>query len=391
MPNATATDHTISLAINGGSPVSATPVPFMSLGLTQQDIDAANEVLKSGMLRQAKKCAEFEERFGSMSDAKHALTCANGTCALQLAYGAMLEPGDEVIVPAWTYIATASMLAAAGCKLVFCDVREDTFQIDVDDVAKRITPNTKAIACTHLYGMPVDIDGVLTLAKKHNLHVIFDAAQAHLARYNGKGLGAYGDATTFSFYATKNLGTGEGGMVMTNDDGIARKMGMLRSHGETDKYLHESIGFNYRMNDITAAIGCSKLDTLQDQTHDRQKAAKRYDEIIAEIDGLEAPTHTPNAEPSWHLYTVKFDPAKFTCTRDEFIKALAAEGVPNAVHYPKPLTRQPAFAKFVTEHPPVSAKLSERVFCIPMHHALTEDHFRIVREALTKVADAYRA
>lgn len=391
MPNATATDRLSTLAITGHEPVSKTPVPFMSLGLTGQDIDAANEVLRSGMLRQAKKCAEFEERFGKMSDAKHALTCANGTCALQLAYGALLEPGDEVIVPAWTYIATASMLAAAGCKIVFCDAREDTFQIDVADAANRITPKTKAIACTHLYGMPVDIDGVLALANKHNLRVIFDAAQAHLARYKDKGLGAYGDATTFSFYATKNLGTGEGGMVMTNDDTTARTMGLLRSHGETDKYLHEMVGFNYRMNDITAAIGCSKLDTLQEQTNDRQQAAKRYDELLAQIDGLDAPTHTPGAEPSWHLYTVKFDPRKFTCTRDEFIKALAAEGVPNAVHYPKPLTHQPAFKKFVTEHPPVSSMLSERVFCIPMHHALTEDHFRIVRDAMTKVADAYRA
>jgi perosamine synthetase len=243
------------LAISGGQPVSDQAVPFMSLGLTRDDIAAATAVLESGMLRSAKKCEELEARFAEASDARFGLTCANGTCALQLAYGATLERGDEVIVPAWTYIATASMLVAAGCKLVFCDSDPETYQIDVADAERRITPNTKAIACTHLYGNPVDIDAVEALAKKHGLRVIYDAAQAHLATYKGKGIGAFGDCVTYSFYATKNLGTGEGGLISTNDEGLKRTIELLRSHGESGKYLHESIGFNYRMNDITGAIG----------------------------------------------------------------------------------------------------------------------------------------
>ncbi len=387
MPQSAAPD----LALQGGTPVSKSPVPFMSTALSPADIEAATAVLRSGMLRQASKCAELEQRLGQMSEAKHAMTCANGTCALQLAYEAMFEPGDEVIVPAWTYIATAAMLVARGCKVVFCDVNPETFQIDVADAARRITKNTRGIACTHLYGCPVDVAGVEALAKKHGLRVVYDAAQAHLARWKGKGIGAFGDAVTYSFYATKNLATGEGGMVTTNDDAIARTIKLLRSHGETDKYLHERVGYNYRMNDITAAIGCSRLDRLEAQTRARQATAAKYDAMLAEIPGLESPTTTPGAEAVYHLYCVKMDLAAFRCTRDEFCAALAAEGVPTAIHYPRSLTRQPAFKSVVKDHPPVSDSLSARVFCLPMHHDLSEAHLGIVRDALHKVAEAFRA
>lgn len=387
MPQSVAPD----LAARGGTPVSRTPVPFMSTALSEADIAAATAVLRSGMLRQASKCAELEQRLGQMSEAKHAMTCANGTCALQLAYEALFQPGDEVIVPAWTYIATAAMLVARGCKVVFCDVNPETFQIDVADAARRVTPSTRGIACTHLYGCPVDVDGVQALAKKHDLRVVYDAAQAHLARWKNRGIGAFGDAVTYSFYATKNLATGEGGMVTTNSDEVARTIKLLRSHGETDKYLHERIGYNYRMNDITAAIGCSRLDRLEAQTAARRGVATRYDDILAEIPGLIAPTTTPGGEAVYHLYCVKMDTAAFRCTRDEFCAALQAEGVPTAVHYPRSLTRQPAFKAVVRDHPPVADSLAARVFCLPMHHDLGDAHLRIVGEALRKVADAMRA
>ncbi len=395
MPSATATP-----AVQGGTPVFDTPVPFMAVGLTPADIAAANEVLESGMLRAASKCAALEERFASMTGATHGLTCANGTCALQLAYGATLEPGDEVIVPSWTYIATASMLVAAGAKVVFCDSLEDSYQIDPADVEKRITPNTKAIAATHLYGIPVDIDAIQKIAATHNLKVIYDCAQAHLSEYHGRGIGGFGDVCTYSFYATKNLGTGEGGMVTTNSDELARTIGLLRSHGETDKYLHESIGFNYRMNDITGAIGLSKLDTLGDQTNRRRAVALKYHALIDAIEGVERPTPTAGSNPAWHLYTCRLNLDSLSCSRDEFIEALKAEGVPCAVHYPKPLTDQPAFAAVVARNeaefgadaarPPVAAGLCHRVFCIPMHHNLTDAQIEGVCEAIAKVAAAFR-
>ncbi|MBY0262241.1 MAG: DegT/DnrJ/EryC1/StrS family aminotransferase, partial [Phycisphaerales bacterium] len=390
--------HAPALAINGGTPVFPAPVPFMHTALTQADIDAVNVVLKSGMLRAAKKCEELETRFAAMSDAKHYMTCANGTCALQLAYEPLFGPGDDVLVPAWSYIATVSMVVARGATPIFVDALPDTMQIDMADAARKITPRTRAIAATHLYGCPVDIDAVQALAGKHGLKVIYDAAQAHLSTYKGKGIGAYGDAVTYSYYATKNLGTGEGGAISCNDDALARQIKLLRSHGETDKYLHEQVGYNYRMNDMAGAIGCSKLDRLPAETAVRQGVAARYDAMLAKIDGLSAPTTTPGASSVYHLYVVKLDPAKFVCTRDEFCAALMKEGVPTAVHYPRSLTCQPAFSRFVVnaagnccgggcngagakgstfagtgrqEHPPVALSLAKRVFALPMHHMLS--------------------
>lgn len=385
---------TAELAINGGVPVFDKPVPFMAVGLTKKDIAAANTVLESGMLRAASKCAAFEQAFAEASDADIGLTCANGTCALQLAYGALLEPGDEVIAPAWTYIATVSMLAAAGAKVVFCDSLEDTYQADPKDIEAKITPRTKAIAVTHLYGIPCDIDAIGALAKKHNLKVVYDAAQAHLATYKGKGLGAFGDAVTYSFYATKNLGTGEGGMVTTNDLAVARQIGLLRSHGETDKYLHEQVGFNYRLNDIAGAIGLSKLEDLPAQTDRRRAVAKIYQARIDAIEGVARPVTTPGSDPAWHLYTCRFEPDRFSCPREEFLAALGKEGVPTAVHYPKSLTRQPAFKDIVASNaghePPVALKLAQRVFCIPIHQNLTDEQAHGVCDAIEKVAGAYR-
>jgi len=390
MTIATASD----LAINGGTPVFASNVPFMAVGLTKKDIAAANEVLESGMLRAASKCAAFEEHFADATDAKFGLTCSNGTTALQLAYGVLLERGDEVITPAWTYIATVSMLVAAGTKVVFCDCLEDSYQADPADIEKKITPNTKAIAVTHLYGIPVDIDAIQKIAKKHNLKVIYDSAQAHLAEYNNTGIGAYGDACTYSFYATKNLGTGEGGMVTVNDEALAKKIGYLRSHGETDKYLHESIGFNYRMNDITGAIGLSKLQTLKAETDRRREVANLYHSRIDAIDGVSRPVPVANTNPAWHLYTCQLEIEKFSVSRDEFTKALIAEGVPCAVHYPKSLTKQPAFADVVKanggDEPKSAMRLAERVFCIPMHQKLTDEQVNGVCDAIAKVAEAYR-
>lgn len=381
------------LAVEGGTPVSAKPVPFMSTALSPADIDAATAVLKSGMLRAAKKCEELETRFAALSGAKHAMTCANGTCALQLAYEPFFGPGDEVLVPAWSYIATVSMLAARGgghATPVFVDADPDTYQVDIADLARKVTPRTKGIAVTHLYGCPVDIDGVQAVAAKHGLKVVYDAAQSHLATWKGKGIGAFGDAVTYSFYATKNLATGEGGLITCNDDTLARTIKLLRSHGETDKYLHERIGYNYRMNDIAGAIGCSRLDRLAEQTKTRQANAAKYDAILRGIDGLIAPKTTAGGESVFHLYVAKLEIEKFRCTRDEFCKALMAEGVPTAVHYPRSLPKQPALAKWDRSDCPKADWLSQRVFALPMHHDLTADHFRIAEEALKKVAAAYR-
>lgn len=392
MPTSVAASPSPTLALKGGTPVSPKPVPFMSTALSAADVEAAVSVLKSGMLRQANKCEELEKRLAQMTGAKHAMTCANGTCALQLAYEPLFEAGDEVLVPAWSYIATVSMVVARGGVPVFVDALPDTAQIDMNDAARKVTARTKAIAATHLYGCPVDIHAVQALAGAKKLRVIYDAAQAHLATYQGRGLGEFGDAVTYSFYATKNLATGEGGLITCQDDALARTIKLLRSHGETDKYLHEMVGYNYRMNDITAAIGCSRLDRLVEQTKGRQRFATRYDVMIAALPtpGLEPIAVTPGAQAVYHLYVVKMDPARFTCTRDEFCAALKAEGVPTAVHYPRPLPKQPALARFGRQDTPVADRLADQVFALPMHHDLTDEHFRVINDALAKVAKSYQ-
>lgn len=388
MPTAPAVSRSSTLAIRGGAPVRSAPVPLISAALAPEDIDAATAVLKSGMLRQGARCAEFEKSFAAATDAAHALTCANGTCALQLAYEPLFNPGDEVLVPAWTYIATVSMVVARGATPVFCDALPDTFCIDVADAAKRITPRTRAIAATHLYGNVVDIDAVQALAKAHNLKVIYDAAQSHLATWKGKGIGAHGDAVTYSFYATKNISTGEGGMVTVNDDALAKQIGFLRSHGETGKYLHEQVGYNYRMTDVEGAIGLSQLRRAPELTRRRRHNARFLDDAIATIEGLHAPRVTPGAEHAYHLYTIRMDLDRFASSRDEFTAALNAEGVQTAVHYPRSLPRQPAFAKFAARHPPVADALAHQVFCVPIHPNLTDRDLADIAEALRKVAAA---
>jgi perosamine synthetase len=378
------------LAVFGGTPVSATAVPFMSTALTQADKDAVNAVLDTGMLRAAKKCEELEKRWASMTGCQHAMTCANGTVALQLAYEPLIQPGDDVLVPAWSYIATVSMVVARGANPVFVDALPDTYQIDMRDAARKITRNTTAIAATHLYGCPVDIDAVESFAEEHNLAVVYDAAQAHLATYKGRKLGEFGDAVTYSLYATKNLATGEGGLITCNEESLAREIQRLRSHGESEKYLHEQVGYNYRMNDMAGALGCSRLDRLIDQTVQRRRIANAYERMLRQIDGIVAPVPTPGSDPVYHLYVCQLDLRRMNCTRDEFCAALKAEGVPTAVHYPRSLPQQPALSKWNKNDNPVADGLSQRVFALPMHHDLTDDQIRIVGESIHKVAEAYR-
>lgn len=384
------------LALHGGTPVASPNIPIVSVTISEDDINAAVAVMRSGMMAQGKNCLALEEKFAAASDAKFALTCANGTCALQLAYEPLIEPGDEVLVPAWSYIATVSMVVARGGVPIFVDADPETYNFDVNDAARKVTDRTTAIAATHLYGNPVDIDAVESLTAKHGLSIIYDAAQAHLATYRGKGIGAYGDAVTYSFYATKNMTTGEGGLVSTNDEELFKEIKLLRSHGETQKYIHGRVGYNYRMTDLEAAIGLSQFSRLSDYTARRRRSAAALDRAIAAIPGLHAPKMTPHAEGVYHLYPVRIDETRFRApgdglVRDEFCKALNAEGIGTAIHYPRPLTRQPAFERLVREHPPVADRLARTLFCIPIHHNLSEQQVRQIADALHKVAEAMRA
>ncbi|MCK4873151.1 MAG: DegT/DnrJ/EryC1/StrS family aminotransferase [Phycisphaerales bacterium] len=378
------------LAVAGGSPVAASPVPMLVVRLEDDEKQRVMDVLDSGMLAQGSKCAEFETRFAEADGAKFAITCSSGTTALQLAYEALIQPGDDVLVPAWTFVATASMVLARDATPVWVDVDPRTYNFDVADARKRLTPNTRAVVATHLYGNPADIDNVTSFAKEHGLKVIFDAAQAHLARYDGQPIGCFGDASTYSFYATKNMTCGEGGMITTNNADLADRLRAVRSHGETTKYRHDLLGYNYRMNDMTAAIGLVQLGKLPGRTERRQSIAARYDAGLADLPGVQLPQATPGAEHVYHLYTLQLDPALFTCDRDAFIEALRAEGIGCAVHYPGAASRQPLFAHVTTDQPPISDGLGSRVVSIPVHPSLTDEQVEDVIAAVRKVAHAYR-
>ncbi len=389
------TTQAAKLAIDGGTPVSEQKVPIVGVTISDQDIEAAVAVMRSGMLAMGKNCKALETRYAEATDAKHALTCANGTCALQLAYEALIEPGDEVLVPGWGYIATVSMILARGATPIFVDADPRTYNINVADAASKVTSRTTAIVGTHLYGNPVDIDAVEKLASDKGLSVIFDAAQAHLSRYKDRGVGAYGDASTYSFYATKNMTTGEGGMVTCNDADLERTISLKRSHGETEKYTHSVVGYNYRMTDVEAAIGLSQFDRLGEYTARRQSAADAITSALSGIDGLSAPTTTEGAEHVYHLYQVRIDPEAFKpvdgSVRNAFTAALNAEGVGTAIHYPKAVTRQPLFDTPGIEHLEVADRLAQTLFCVPVHHKLDDDQVRVIGEALAKVASAMRA
>lgn len=397
-----ATTGVESLALFGGAKVSEAGVRPISVNLDESDIEKAVEVMRSGMLAQGKNVAAFEEKFAEMTGAKHAIACSNGTTALQLAYLALLERGDKVLCPAWTYVATASMLAAMDCEIVWVEADAENYTVDVDDLEKKIEQGgVKAIAATHIYGSPVDAERIDAIAKKHGVPVIYDCAQAHLATLNGKGMGAFGDAVTYSFYATKNMTTGgEGGMVTTNCERLNEKLRLLRSHGEVAKYTHAMVGYNYRMSDVDGAIGLNQLDRLQGQTDRRRAIAKMYEEGLAGIAGLEAQKFVEGSVGAIHLYPIRLDVDAFKTPgevgreegriRDVFQQAMIAEGVGCAVHYPKSLTRQPMFEVDGVEHQPVCDRLSECLLCVPCHQDLTDAEVQTVLEAIAKVAGALR-
>jgi len=379
-----------SLAINGGSPLADRPVPFVDVQLAEADIAAAVDVLRSGRLAQGPAVEAFERRFAALTGAEHAVACANGTCALQLTIEPMIEPGDDVLVPAWSFIATASMVVARGARPVFCDADPRTYCLDVQDASRRATDRTTAIIATHLYGNPADIDAIEQLAERRHLRVIYDAAQSHGAKWRGRGVGAFGDACTYSFYPTKNMTTGEGGMVTTNDAALAQRLRLLRNHGQSGRYLHATIGYNYRMSELEGAIGLSQLERLEQNTRRRRDAAAKLDAIISEIAGVEPTTPTTGGEHVYHLYAARLALDAFTVDRDRFVEALRAEGVDTAVHYPRPLTRQPALARFATEPTPVSDRLAETLFCLPIRPTLSDEEVQVIGEALRKVAEAFR-
>lgn len=341
---------------------------------------AVDAVLASGMIAQGPQVAGFEDEFAAVVGGRHCVAVNSGTSALHMALLAVgVKPGDEVVVPSFTFAATANSVRLAGATPVFVDIEADSFCIDPAAVEAAITPRTRAVMPVHLYGHPAAMGPLMEIATRHGLWVIEDAAQAHAASLDGTPVGVFGAAAAFSFYPTKNMTSGEGGMVTTACDHVARQVRLLRNQGMEARYRNEIIGFNTRMTDIHAAIGRVQLGKLAGWTARRQQIARRFDEELA---GVRTPPVAPGAVHVYHQYTIRVPG-----DRDAFAAALAAEGVGSGVYYPTPVHLLPSFGLNELDLP-VTAAAAAEVLSLPVYPALTDDDVDQVIAAVNKVAAA---
>jgi dTDP-4-amino-4,6-dideoxygalactose transaminase len=345
--------------------------------------EAIQSVLSSTAFIQGPAVDEFAHDLAAYTGAKFVIPCANGTDALQIAMMALeFKPGDEIILPVHTYVATAEVIALLRLTPVFVDVDEKTFNIDVNQLESKITKKTVAVVPVHLYGQCADMDSILAVAAKHNLHVIEDAAQSLSADYisrNGtsRKSGTMGTIGTTSFFPSKNLGCfGDGGALFTNDTGLAEKIKMIANHGQKIKYHHEVIGVNSRLDTLQAAVLKVKLKYLDDYSNKRKKVAAYYNTALAEVSGLELPIQVNYSTHVFNQYTLKVR----TGNRDDFKKYLASKGIPTMIYYPVPLHLQNAFRRpgIGDGAFPVTENLSKVVISLPIHTEMSDDQLEFI-------------
>jgi perosamine synthetase len=380
------------LAINSGPKVRERPYPpWPALGA--DDVEAAAGVLRSGKLTQLTggAVAAFEEAFAAWHGVKHCVATSSGTSAIHTVLAALdIGPGDEVIVPAHTFIASATPVLHQRATPVFADVEERTFCVSPASVAERTTERTKAIIAVHLNGHPVDLGSLQAIAEPRGIAVIEDAAQAHGALYKARKVGTIGRAGCFSFWEDKIITTGgEGGCVITDDDALAERMRRIRHHGESPvegerAYYHIELGYNYRMSSLHAATGLVQLNRLDEYLEARRRNAAYLTERLGEIDAIEAPYVGPDCVHSYYKYICRLPPETGTDI-DWFVRAVAAEGVPISRRYPTPLPKQPVFLGLETGICPTAERLAGELFTLLVHPTVAESDLADVVDALRKV------
>lgn len=351
-------------------------IPISKPYLGDAEKQAVMEVLDSGMLASGPRTVKFEERFAQECGTKHAIATSNGTTALHIALLANgIGPGDEVITTPFTFIASVNSILFTGAKPVMVDIDPATFNLNPALVEAAITPRTKAILPVHLYGYICDMDALQAIADKHGLKIIEDACQAVGAAYNGKKAGSFGMGA-FSLYATKNIMSGEGGMITTNDDALARKCKMIRNHGMERRYYHDMLGFNFRMTDLCAAIGLAQMDRLADFTAKRRVNADYFN---ANITSVVTPKVKAGYEHVWHQYTIRVDKGR---NRDAAVKQLTEAGVGTGIFYPVPAHQQGYVKELLGDIKlPVAEQLAQEVISLPVHPMLSQaDREKIVAE-----------
>ena len=357
-------------------------IKIASPALDDDEIRAVAEVLKSGMLAQGAKVEEFERAFASYTGTRYAMAVNSGTAALHVALLASgIGEGDEVITTPFSFISTANSILFCRAKPVFADIDQATFNIDPRLVREKITPRTKVILPVHLYGQPCNMEKIAGICREHNLALIEDACQAHGAEYGGRKAGSFG-AGCFSFYPTKNMTTGEGGMITTNDEAIAGRARMLRSHGQSERYLHEMLGYNYRMTDIAAAMGICQLARLGEATQKRIENAAFLSGEIGSIKGLVPPFVAPDVKHVFHQFTIRVT-EDYGMTRDELQQKLREKGVGSGIHYPLPIHKQPLYRELgYADRLPVAEGAAREVLSLPVHPGLKEEDLRTIVRAL---------
>jgi dTDP-4-amino-4,6-dideoxygalactose transaminase len=349
-------------------------IPISKPIIGQEEIDAVTQVLKSGIIAQGSKVSELETSFANLCGTSYASAVNNGTAALHAALKSIgVREGDEVITTPFTFIATANTILMQGARPVFADVEDDTFNIDPTKIEEQITSKTRAIVSVDLYGHLCDYASIEELAKQKKLSIVEDACQAVGANYNGKNAGSFGDAAAFSFYATKNITCGEGGMVTTSRKEVEERTKLFRQHGRKDLigYEYSDLGYNYRMTDINAAILLAQLKKLKNFTEKRIKNAAYLSKGLKSIKGIKIPTVKKGHTHVYHQYTIQVG-ENFPLNRDELAAYLKKQGIGSGVYYPIPLHLCNHISKlgYKKSDFPVAEKLSKEVLSLPVHPSL---------------------
>lgn len=358
-------------------------VPFVDLkeqysAIRDELEQALQDVFRNTAFILGKHVAHFEEEFAAYCGVRHAIGVNSGTDAITLTLKALgLGPGDEVITAANTFVATVEAIVHAGCKPVLVDVLPDTYNMNPHKLEEKITPRTRAIIPVHLYGQPADLEAIMQIARRYNLFVIEDAAQAHGAQYQGRRVGSIGDAACFSFYPSKNLGAyGDAGAVVTNDEALALKIRQLRDHGSVRKYHHEVVGYNSRLDALQAVVLSVKLKHLDTWNAMRQRNAHLYGELLSKIPDVVAPHTLQDAQHVYHLYVIRLERGD----RNRLQEYLKTHGIETGIHYPHPVHLTPAFAYLGYKEGdfPVAERCARNILSLPMYPELRPEQVEYV-------------
>ena len=346
-------------------------IPIASPVISEEEIEAVKEVLNSRMLSQGPKVEKFEEEFAEYIGVEYVIATNSGTSALHTVLASLgIRKGDEVITPTFSFISTASCILMQGAKPVFCDIDQRTYNINPDEIERRLSNRTKAVIVVHLYGQPCEMKRVMEICKDHNLALIEDACQAHGAEYEGQKVGSFG-VGCFSFYPTKNMTTGEGGMITTNDDKVAKMARIIRDHGQKERYLHEILGYNYRMTDIAAMLGLTQLKKLDWFNEQRINNAMYYNKKLTNK-SIQKPFIADKVKHVFHQYTIRVK------ERDKFLTHLETNGIGYGVYYPTSIHKQPMFSEYNKLTLPEAEHACEEVVSIPVHPALDKGELEYV-------------